>query len=390
MKNSSTFLQNRQGMVLMSALTLLSVMMVAGIGAGVMLQNDFRVLSNLRGGTEAFYYSVSGLEWAKSEIARATSFPPAPSNQSKSFSAGQFTVSFLPSTLTGPLAARITVHSTGMRGGAQNALQAQLTKSYDLADAALVLRGNGADISLSPSDAIFISGADHNPTTGNPTGAKSRSSVSTADDTMRALVMQALGTPPRQGVLHESADTAAAATSSYIPATLVTQLANDLCALATASVHTIPSGGGLAIENQTWGNLAAPQLHCIEGLSAPGDAATMAGNFTGAGILVVKNADLILSGTFRWEGLVLVTGSDVSFKTTGTATKELLGAALVNETGIPVTGRRILDIQGAVRMLFSRQGLNRASTLVPAVTANIAYGSLPSVLSQDYWRSVTP
>jgi hypothetical protein len=376
-------------MVLMSALTLLTILMVVGIGTGVMLQNDFRVLGNLRVGTEAFYISAAGVEWAKSEIARATSFPPVPLNQSKSFSDGQFTVSFLSSIVTGPLAARVTVHSTGMRGGAQNALQAQLTKSYDLADAALVLRGNGADISLS-SDAIFISGADHDPTTGNPTGAKSRNSVSTADDAARELVMQALGTPPRQGVLHESADTAAAATSSYVPATLVTQLANDLCALATASVHTIPSGGGLAIENQTWGNLAAPQLHCIEGLSAPGDAATMAGNFTGAGILVVKNADLILSGTFRWEGLVLVTGSDVSFKTTGTATKELLGAALVNETGIPVTGRRILDIQGAVRMLFSRQALSRASTLLPPATANIVYGSLPSVLSQDYWRSVTP
>src|SRR5688572_22010747 len=390
MKNISTFLLNRQGgLVLMSSLTLLSVLMVAAIGAGVMLQNDFRVLSNLRGGTEAFYFSVSGLEWAKSEIARATSFPPVPSNQSKSFSAGQFIVTFLSSTLTGPLAARVTVHSTGITGGAQNTLQAQLRKSYDLADAALVLRGNGADISIG-ADAIFISGADHDPATGNPTGAKSRSSVSTADDTARELVMQALGTPPRQGVLHEGADTPAAATSSYLPTALITQLANDLCASAMASVHTIPTGGGLAIENQAWGNPAAPQLHCIEGLSAPGDAATLAGNFTGAGILVVKNADLILSGTFRWEGLVVVTGTEVSLKTTGTATKELLGAALVNETGIPVTGRKILDIQGAIRMLFSRQALSRASILIPSATANIAYGSLPSVILQDYWRSVTP
>jgi hypothetical protein len=389
MKDRSRILQNRQGMVLMSSLTLLSVLMVAGIGAGVMLQNDFRVLSNLRGGTEAFYFSVSGLEWAKSEIARATSFPPIPANQSKSFSAGQFTVSFLSSTVTGPLAARVTVHSTGTRGGAQNALRAQLTKSYDLADAALVLRGSVADVGISPSDAIFISGADHDPTTGNPTGAKSRSSVSIADDTARGVVMQALGTPPREGVLYEGADTAAAATSGYLPTTLITQLANDLCASAT-TVHAVPPVGSLVIENQSWGNPGAPQLHCIEGLSAPGDAATIVGNFTGAGILVVKNADLVLSGAFRWEGLVLVTGADVSFKTTDTATKELLGAALVNETGVPVTGRKILDIQGALRMLFSRQALDRASAMIPPATANIAYESLPSVILQDYWRTVTP
>jgi hypothetical protein len=353
-----------------------------------MIQNDFRILGNHRGGTEAFYISAAGVEWAKSEFARTTSFPAFLSNQSKSFSAGQFSVSFLSSTVTGPLAAQVTVHSTGMSSGAQSAIQAQLTKSYDLADAAVVLRGNGADINLG-ADAIFISGADHDPTTGNPTGGKSRSSVSTADDTLRALVIQALGTPPRQGVLYEAADTAAAATSSYLSTTFVTQLANDLCASATASVHTIGTGG-LVIENQTWGNRAAPQLHCIEGLSAPGDAATMVGTFMGAGILVVKNADLVLSGSFRWEGLVLVTGTDVSLKTTGTATKELLGAALVNETGIPVAERKILDIQGAIRMLFSRQALSVASILTPPATANIAYGSLPSVISQDYWRSVTP
>jgi len=85
-----------------------------------------------------------------------------------------------------------------------------------------------------------------------------------------------------------------------------------------------------------------------------------------------------------------VTGDDVSFKTTGTGTKDLLGAALINETGVPVAGRKILDFEGAIRILFSRQALSRASNLVPAATANIAYGSLPSVILQDYWRSVTP
>lgn len=389
MKTSFRSLQTRQGMVLMSALTLLTILMVVGIGTGVMLQNDFRVLGNLRVGTEAFYISAAGVEWAKSEIARATSFPPVPSNQSKSFSAGQFTVAFQSSTVIGPFAARVTVHSTGTGHGAQNVLQAQLTKSYDLADAALVLRGNGAQISLA-ADAIFISGADHDPATGNPNGAKSRSSVSTADDTVRTLVTQALGTPPRQGILHESADTPAIAMSSYVPTSLITQLANDLCASVAASVHPLATGGGLTVENQSWGTPAAPQLHCIEGLSGSGDALTVAGNFTGVGILVVKNADLILSGTFRWEGLVLVTGNDVSFKTTGTAPKDLLGAALVNETGVPVAGRKILDFEGAIRMLFSRQALSRASNLVPTATANIAYGSLPSVILQDYWRSVTP
>jgi Tfp pilus assembly protein PilX len=387
MKKGNRFLRGQQGLVLVNSLALLSVLMVAGIGAGVMLQNDFRVLSNLRGGTEAFYIGVAGVEWAKSEIARATGFPPLPPSQSRSFSRGQFVVTFPASTVAGPLAARVVVHSTGISHGAESALQVQLTKSYDLADAAVVLRGNGAQISLN-ADAIFISGADHD-TAGNATGKKSRSSVSAADDSMRALVLQALGTPPRQGVLYEGADTPATTTSSYLPGSVITQLANGLCASPMASVHTIPSAGGLTIENQSMGDLAGPQVHCVEGLPASGDAATMAGSVSGAGILVVKNADLVLSGTFRWVGLVLVTGSDVSLRSSGAGAKELLGAAVVHEEGIAVAGRKLLDFEGAIRILFSRLALSQASSLVPTASANIARGSLPSMISQDYWRSVT-
>ena len=389
MKTSFRLLQARQGIVLMSALALLSILMVVGVGTTVMLQNDFRILGNLRVATEAFYISVAGIEWAKSELARATNFPPVPLNQSKSFSVGHFIVTFQSSTVVSPLVARVTVHSTGMGHGAQNVLQAQLTKSYDLADAAVVLRGNGAKVSL-VGDPVFISGADHDSTTGDPIGTNPRSSVSTSDETLRTLVAEALGTPPRQGLLDENADTPAIATSSYVSSSLITQMANDLCTSATASLHTLAPPGSLIIENQSWGNPVAPQLHCIEGLSGPGDAVTMSGNFVGAGILVVKNADLILSGTFRWEGLILVTGSDVSFKIAGPASKELLGAAMVNETGTPGAERKILDIEGAVRVLFSRQTLNRASTLLPAAMSNIASESLPSVISQDYWRSFTP
>jgi hypothetical protein len=390
MHKSFKWRQAEQGMVLMSSLTLLSILLIVGAGVAVMLQNDFRVVANLRGGTEAFYVSVAGLEWGKGEIARAASFPPAPSNQSILFSGGEFTVSFLPSTVIGPLAARVIVRSTGTSRGAQHLLQAQLTKSYDLSDAALAIRGNAGQVSFSAND-IFISGADHDPGTGTAVpGAKSRNSVSVTDDTARSLVVEALGNPPRQGLLDESADMPATATSDYLPASFVTQLANDLCASPSASVHAIPNGGDLTMENQTWGNQAAPQLHCIEGLSGSADAVTLAGNLAGVGILVVKNADLILSGTFRWEGLVVVTGNDVCFKTAGTGSKALLGAALVNETGVPVTGTKIVDFEGAIRVLFSRQSLNRASQLIPGAAFNSAYGSLPSMISQDYWRAVTP
>lgn len=375
-----------RGMVLMSSLAILSVLVVVGIGANVMLQNDYRVLANLRGGSEAFYVSVAGLEWGKSEIARSVAFPPSPESQSKAFSAGEFTVAFLTPTVTGPLAARIILRSTGASRGAQHVLQAQVTKTYDLADAAVGLRGNGAGVNLS-ADGIFISGVDHDTTTGNPVaGAKSRISVSTEGQRVEELVTQAVDARP--GVLESSVETPAVAISNYLNAALVSQLADDLC--AAGSVHAVPPSGALTIENQAWGNRTSPQLHCIDGLSDLGDAVTLAGTFSGVGILVVKNADLILSGTIRWEGLIIVTGNDVSLKSTGSSSKELLGAVLANETGNPVTTRNILDIEGAIRILFSRQALARSSSLIPAESLNSAYQSLPSVIAQDYWRAVTP
>lgn len=381
-------LQTQRGMVLISSLTLLSVLVVVGIGVGLMLQNDFRVLANLRTSSESFYFSVAGLEWGKSEIARTLTFPPVLQDHSQPFASGKFTVAFQSPSVTAPLAAKIIIRATGISHGAHHVLQAQLTKSYDLADAAVGLRGNGAAVNFN-AEVIFISGVDHDPATGNDlAGAKSRSAISTADQSLYGLVTQAADA--RQGILDGSAETPAVTQSVYVPADFVSQLADGLCAAQNASLHSVPTSGGLTIENQTWGSQALPQLHCIEGLSGPGDAVTLAGNLTGVGILVVRNADLILNGAFRWEGLVLVTGSDVSLQMTASSGNELLGAAIVNESGIPVTTKSILAIDGATRILFSRQALSRATSLVPATTINNAYGSLPSVVLQDYWRTVTP
>jgi hypothetical protein len=375
-------------MVLMSSLAILFVMMVVGIGVGTMLQNDYRVLINLRGNTEAFYFSAAGLEWSKSEIARVTSFPPLPENQSKNFSTGEFAVSYASAALTGPFAARIVVRSVGTNQVSQHVLQARLTKAYDLSDAALALRGNGARASLN-GNAIYISGADHDPSDGSLVhGAKARSSVSSSDDALRDLVQQALGDPPRAGILDNSA-AQALTTSSYLPGTFVTQLAGQLCASPAATVHAIPSGGSLAIENQSWGSQVAPQLHCVDGLAAPGDEVSLA-SVTGSGILVVRDAGLSLTGAFRWEGLVIVTGSDVGLKATGSSNKDLFGAVVVNESGIPDENRALFDVDGNFRILFSRKALSRVAPLVPTTSLSSAYAALPFVISQDYWRAVTP
>ena len=381
-------LRGEQGMILFSSLAILSILLMVGIGSRVMLYNDYRVLTNLRGGTEAFYVSAAGLEWGKNTLAQSATFPPAPANGTASFANGQFSISFDPPTVAGSLSAKIVVRSVGTLGSSSQTIQAQLTKSYDLADGAIGLRGNGAQVILN-GGALAVSGLDHDPVTGLPLAkAKVRPAISAGDESLRALVDQAAASLP-PGSLETDGVVTPVAASEYLPTSMVGQLANNLCALGGAIVSSLPVGGALTIENQTWGSLSTPQLRCIDGLPDSGDAVTLAGNMTGAGVLIVRNADLVLTGSLRWDGLIIVTGNDVSLKVTGSSVKDVYGAVIVNEAGDAGT-KAIVDVQGSVRLLFSRQALSQTAQLIPSSALTNIYTSLPVQVSQDYWRTVTP
>ena len=388
MKSHFNQLHSDQGMILFTSLAILSALLMVGVGARVMLQTDYRVLTNLRGATEAFYLATAGLEWSKNEIARASTVPPAPANRSENFSRGAFAVTFLSAALTSPLSAKILVRSMGSVGSSAQTIQAQLSKTYDLVDAALGLRGNGAQVVFGGGGILF-SGRDHDSVTGNPIAtAKPRAAVTASDDALLGLVNAAARGLP-QGSLESGANVAASATSEYLPEAAVSQLAGSLCSQATAIVNAVPAAGVLVYEDQTWGSRSTPELRCIDGLWEPGDAVTLAGNINGSGILVVRNADLIVSGAFRWEGLIIVTGREIGVKVTDASNKEILGGLVINETGTP-TSKAILDIQGNFRLLFSRQGLAQTAHLIQPSILSTAYPSLPATLGQDYWRVVTP
>jgi hypothetical protein len=269
-------------------------------------------------------------------------------------------------------------------------LQAQLSRGYDLSDGALALRGNASRVNL-VGGAAFISGIDHDPLNGNSLPeTKSRNAVTFSDDALKDLFLQALGNPAPLGVLESATDVPAITSSSYLPASAIAQFANDLCAAPGVSLHPVPAGGNVTFENQVWGSQLSPQLHCVEGAVGSGDTATFAGSVSGSGILVVKEADMILTDTFRWEGWVIVTGQEVGLKASGSSIKEVLGAVLVNETGSPGSSTAILDIQGNLRLLFSRTTLRRSAQLIPNTTLTSNYAALPTFVVQDYWRAVNP
>jgi Tfp pilus assembly protein PilX len=376
---------NSEGMVLATCLTILSVLLALGIGIRVMVQNDYRILANLRSSTHSFYYSVAGIEWSKHEIAELDIFPPAPANQMQSFANGAFDVRFSLPAVTGPLAARLTVRSTGAVDNATHVIEAQLTKAYELSDAALAVRGNPARAVLSGGE-ILISGTDHDQTNGTlRSGAKPRLAISASSEIVRGLLSQSIENPE---ILDRASLAPLVGQSDYLPASFLNQLAGDLCSVPRALLHPISTTGSLTVSNQIWGSQSSPEVHCVDGLSASGDSINISGDVSGAGILVVRNADLVLSGSFHWQGLIVVNGQEVGLRTAGSSTKEIVGAVVLNETGAPPSTTAIMEIQGNLRLLFSREALKTAAELIPATTLTSAYGSLPFLVTQNYWRNV--
>jgi Tfp pilus assembly protein PilX len=382
--------EDERGMVLFNSLLILSLLVVVGVAARIMVQTDFKILTNLRGSTEAFYVADAGIEWGKSEISKSTNHPPNPAGGTQNFSTGSFAVSFLSPVVISPLSARIVVRSMGEVRNSSHVLQSQIIKTYDLADGAVSLRGNASRVGFA-GNSFLLSGIDHNPATAQAVSAsKPRPAISVADEVLQSLVEQSLSNSQQTSAVQSGGTTPAVAQSDALPASAMSRLADELCSSAHALTTFVPPDGVLTVESETWGTRSSPQLRCIDGLAGPGDSVNLRGSTNGAGILIARNTELIVSGSFHWEGLIIVTGSNVSFKVMGAESKEIYGALMINETGMPGTETGILDIQGSVRVLFSRSALSQIVSLIPSTLLQPAYASLPFVLAQEYWRTVTP
>jgi hypothetical protein len=377
---------NERGMVLFVSLTTLSLLLVAGVAVIVSMHNDFKVTSNLRGSTETFYVAEAGIAWGKEQLSRVANNPPAPANGSQSFSLGTFSVSFLSPRKVSPLVGRVTVQSVGLRGTSSQVIQTGLTKTYDVADGAVSLKGNGR--AGFADNSFLLSGLDHDPANGQILSAATpRPGISVSSAAALGDVLDSLSSQQSANIVGGPAITL----SDLLPGGIVTTLGDELCNDSLALKQSIPPGGVLSVVGATWGSQSSLQLRCIDGLDGSGDSVILSGSSIGAGILVVRNADLVVNGGFRWEGLILVSGNSVGFRVTGSEVKEIYGAIVVNENNPTIpNGRLILDLQGSVKVLYSRAALARSAALFPTAVLDGLYGFLPATITQDYWRAVTP
>jgi hypothetical protein len=383
------FTINERGMVLFVCLTLLALLTALAVAALVSVRNDFKVSSNLRAGTAAFYLADAGIEWAKGQLSRTTTNPPALHNGSQLFFTGSFAVAFAaPAKLT-PLKAGVDVRSIGRLANATQVIQARLSKTYDLTDAALALRGHSRGVHFD-GDAFLISGHDHDPANRARTlGTRARPALSVSSPAVAGEIHGSLQVEQMDNMVGANG-APATMRSGRLPADVLARLAADLCRSPMAQNTPVPAGG-LTLNDQTWGSGVSPELRCLNGLPENGAAVTLAGNIAGTGILIINDAELVALGPLRWDGLVLVSGRNAGFRAAGDTVKEVFGGLVINEAA-PMAGATpfALDLRGSMRILYSSATLAAAATLIPPPLLESHYASLPYSLTQDYWRAAGP
>jgi len=380
---------DERGMVLVISLMILSLLLGTGLGAIVSTQTDLKTTGNLKTGTQAFYLAEAGIEWGKQQVKMSALNPPQATGGTQTLYPGTFTVSFLSPTQLSNLAATVTIRSTGNVGRSAYTVQARVTKLYDLSDAPIGLRGKKAGAKF-VGDSFLVDGRDYDPLTGEPArGAGAQFGISVPDGTMKEQVLAGLTDEQKKQITGKGETTPSVEQSDILSSDAVAQLANELCSAPNAVVENIPPSGTLSVSGTTtWGTRTDPELRCINGLVGAGDRIEIGGTFAGVGVLVVRNADLVVVGTFHWEGLILVTGNNVGFRVEGGGDKDLFGSLLVNETSAESgEGTEEIKLQGVIRVRYSSSALQRGARLFPRSSLEIVYRDFPAVVIQNYWRA---
>ena len=111
-----------------------------------------------------------------------------------------------------------------------------------------------------------------------------------------------------------------------------------------------------------WGTPSNPKIIYIKGTPDPAQqfyAVSISGKSTGAGILIIENGDLSITGDFHWEGPIVITGQYVGLKYGGGGKQEIYGWVVVNETALGNTEVELLA-EGNPKIYYSCQAINNA------------------------------
>jgi hypothetical protein len=143
--------------------------------------------------------------------------------------------------------------------------------------------------------------------------------------------------------------------------TTITQAELALLTDYLIPMATLTYSPGTQISSGTLGTQADPKIVVVDatGYSGSDPALTLSAT-KGAGILIVKNGGLRMSGNSQWVGLVIVIGNNVEIDLRGGGNKAIYGSVLLAENLNVATNQA--EGQGNVKVRFSCQGIDVANT----------------------------
>ena len=389
-------LQNESGVALVAGLVIMVLLTAIGTYAIHVTEIDETIAGNLKASKQAFYLADAGLQWGKAHVRNSTTMPPetAGSSFTRTLDSGTMTIAFPAQDPPAGIAMQYTVaiRAIGTIGKATRTIDALVTKTYALSDAPIALRGVEANSGFT-GNAFEIDGHDYfyNPDTSSWQMSSTVSfGVSVPNSTLQTQVVDALSSQQQNNIMGLGGTPSVGISTSF-PSDAITSLANALCdATPPGSQTTIDLSQTLSMNgNTTWGNRTAPQIHCVTGSGTASNPAILdiGGTFSGAGILVVRNAQLVASGAFHYEGLIINSGSDVGVRIQGGGNKEIYGAVMINELNHDTQ----LEVQaaGAVKVRSSNSALAMASQLFSWQAWQTLLPVAPTEVQERSWREVS-
>jgi Tfp pilus assembly protein PilX len=394
-----SYLKNESGVALITGLVIMVLLTAIGTYAINMTEIDQTLSANLKASKQAFYLAEAGIERGRQPILASTAIPPAPAGFSENLTSagypGSYSVTFPSIMPQGPAwQYRITVSSTGTIGTASKVLQSLVTKTYDPSDAAIAMRGNEAH-SRFTGNAFLVDGRDYDHLTGTLTTAAPQLGISVENANLESTVEGALSSSQEDNIQGTggTATDPSVAVSASLPSSSITSLANTICNAAPLLNKLVtPVNGTLTFSGTTtFGTRTSPQIYCIDGVGTPGNMeVSLEGNFSGAGILVVRNSDLVVRGNFKYEGLIIVTGDKVGFGIIGGGQQDVYGSIMINETNTDGSSYKELVLEGNAAVKRSQSALAYAKQLIPATGISTIISTFPASVQQVSWVEVKP
>jgi Tfp pilus assembly protein PilX len=115
-------------------------------------------------------------------------------------------------------------------------------------------------------------------------------------------------------------------------------------------------------DSACWGTISTPKIVYIKGdlpnLATQMTSLAVSGTSEGTGILIVENGNFSISGNFRWNGPVIVTGNNVGVRYLGGGFQRIYGTAIVSELNNNEAPNLEGEITGNASLLYSKDAID--------------------------------